>query len=215
MSFLNKLKQEAPAQDEHETPTNESRPAMKVVKDEGEAQVGVTEQLESIYADIDYMNQAFPDHDIRSLTDYAKDLETKNREGIKKAVESGDVQDHGIIPGEVFANLASLTQEQADHANVGIVEVDDKGVIKLYNDYEAELASLEKNSVFGRNFFTQVAPCTNNRLFLGAFKQGVQSNAIDKNFNYTFTYKMKPTPVVIQIYREPESKRNYIFVLKR
>ncbi|MBC7538241.1 MAG: PAS domain-containing protein [Bacteriovorax sp.] len=176
----------------------------------------VTAQLESLYADIEYLTKVFPDHNIRSLTDYARSLETQGHEQKQKAIASGDVQDHGLIPGFVFAQLSTLNQELADSTStVGIVEVDDSGIIKTYNQYEADLAGVEKKGVFGRNFFTEVAPCTNNRLFLGAFKEGVQTNSIDKKFNYTFTYKMKPTPVVIQIYRDTASKRNFIFVQKR
>ncbi|MBC7690301.1 MAG: PAS domain-containing protein [Methylotenera sp.] len=176
----------------------------------------VTAQLESLYADVEYLTRSFPDHSIRSLTDYARSLEAQSLEQKQKAIASGAVEDHGLIPGAVFAQLGTLSQELADSAStVGIVEVDDSGVIKTYNQYEAELAGVEKKAVFGRNFFTDVAPCTNNRLFLGAFKQGVQTNSIDKKFNYTFTYKMKPTPVVIQIYRDTGSKRNFIFVQKR
>lgn len=176
----------------------------------------VTAQLESLYSDVEYLTKAFPDHNIRSLTDYAKNLESQVKQQLQKAVQSGAIEDHGLIPGEIFAMLSGLDQAMCDSAtNIGIVEVDDSGIIKLYNDYEANLAGVDKKSVFGRNFFTEVAPCTNNRLFLGAFKQGVQTNTMDKKFNYTFTYKMKPTPVVIQIYRDSSSKRNFIFVQKR
>lgn len=215
MSFLSKLQNNDTV--ESTTEVKQAQPSsMKVVdEDFQEDGAGVTEQLESLYSDIEYMNSKFPNHTIRSLADYAKDLEAKASESRKQAASSGNVQDHGIIPGHIFAILDSLDQATADSADVGIVEVDDKGVIKLYNNYEAELAGVEKTQVFGKNFFTEVAPCTNNRLFLGAFKQGVESNAIDKKFNYTFTYKMKPTPVIIQIYRESQSNRNFIFVLKR
>ena len=53
----------------------------------------------------------------------------------------------------------------------------------------------------GRNFFTQVAPCTNNRLMFGKFKDGVSKGELDSEFNYTITYKMKPTNVQIRLYR--------------
>jgi photoactive yellow protein len=66
----------------------------------------------------------------------------------------------------------------------------------------------------GKNFFTQVAPCTNNRLFFGRFKDGVSAGELDTEFNYTFTYKMKPTNVVIRLLRDGSST-NWVFVAKR
>ncbi|MBC7419895.1 MAG: photoactive yellow protein [Bdellovibrio sp.] len=121
-----------------------------------------------------------------------------------------------MIPGNVFANISGLSQEAADATTeVGIVEVDDTGAIKIYNKYESDLAGVALSNAVGKNFFIQVAPCTNNRLFMGTFKTGVQLGNMDKKFNYTFTYKMKPTPVTIHLYRDTQSARNFIFVKRR
>ncbi|MCH2534500.1 MAG: hypothetical protein MK008_08675 [Bdellovibrionales bacterium] len=172
----------------------------------------LSQQLDDLYKDIEYLTDHFPNHNIRSLTDFAKSLQGK-----MSNMKAGDVEakDHGIIPGQVIAKISSLTQEEANQHDVGIVEVDDTGKILLYNKYEQELAGIGLENAKDKNFFTQVAPCTNNRLFMGTFKSGVQSGALDKSFNYTFTYKIKPTPVTIHLYKDAETQRNFIFVKKR
>jgi photoactive yellow protein len=116
---------------------------------------------------------------------------------------------------ETINNIAYLTREAADSKDFGIVKVDDTGIIQLYNKYESELAGVPVANAEGRNFFTQVAICTNNRLFYGKFKDGVLKKQLDATFYYVFTYKMKPTNVVIKLYRDPNTQTNWIFIKKR
>jgi photoactive yellow protein len=47
---------------------------------------------------------------------------------------------------------------------------------------------------------------------LGKFKDGVAKGALDTEFNYTFTYKMKPTNVAIRLYRHAATGTNWVFV---
>ncbi len=120
-----------------------------------------------------------------------------------------------FVSPETLANLSNLSQTQCDALPHGAVKVDTNGNILLYNDYEANMAGLDKTSVLGRNFFTEVAPCTNNRLFFGKFKTGVSEGHLQLKMPYTFTYKMRPTNVLIHMLVDKDSGTNWIFVLKR
>jgi photoactive yellow protein len=120
-----------------------------------------------------------------------------------------------FVPDTVLQQLSNLTRSQADGADFGIVKVDSTGVIELYNLYESELAGILPKDAEGKNFFTQVAPCTNNRLFFGRFKDGMASGNLNISLPYTFTYKMRPTNVQIHLYLDPASKTNWVFVKKR
>jgi photoactive yellow protein len=115
----------------------------------------------------------------------------------------------------ILYNLGYLSRDQADAADFGVIKVDDTGLIQLYNRYESELAGVPISTAEGKNFFTQVAICTNNRLFYGRFKDGVAKGHLDVSFNYVFTYKMKPTNVIIQLYRDQPTSTNWIFVKKK
>ena len=117
-----------------------------------------------------------------------------------------------FVPQAVIDSIAQLTRTQADAQAFGVVQVSDEGVVKLYNRWESELAGVAVAAAEGRNFFTQVAPCTNNRLVFGRFKDGVQKGQLDAEFNYTFTYKMKPTNVALRLFRHAPSATNWVFV---
>ena len=117
-----------------------------------------------------------------------------------------------FVPQTVIDSLAQLTRTQADAQAFGVVQVTDEGVVKLYNRWESELAGVAVSAAEGRNFFSQVAPCTNNRLVFGRFKDGVQKGQLDAEFNYTFTYKMKPTNVALRLFRHAPSATNWVFV---
>jgi len=120
-----------------------------------------------------------------------------------------------FVPDSVLQKLAALHRTEADTLDFGVVKVDDAGVIHLFNKYESELAGIAPNDAIGKNYFTQLAPCTNNRLFFGRFKDGVAANSLNVALPYTFTYKMRPTNVQIHLYRDGATKTNWIFVKKR
>ena len=117
-----------------------------------------------------------------------------------------------FVPAEFIAQVPSIDRANADAQPFGIVQVDDHGAIKLYNRFESEMAGVAVSAAEGRNFFTQVAPCTNNRLMFGKFKDGVAKGELDTEFNYTFTYKMKPTNVQTRMYRHAPSATNWVLV---
>ena len=113
--------------------------------------------------------------------------------------------------GEV---LRTCSEDTLDEAPFGIVQVDDNGIVQFYNRYESELAGVAPEDAMGRNFFTQLAPCSSNRLFHGRFKKGVRKGALDERFTYTFTYKMSPTLVQVRMYRDQEGQ-NWVMIRKR
>jgi photoactive yellow protein len=113
--------------------------------------------------------------------------------------------------GEV---LRTCSEDTLDEAPFGIVQVDDNGIVQFYNRYESELAGVAPEDAMGRNFFTQLAPCSSNRLFHGRFKKGVRKGALDERFTYTFTYKMSPTLVQVRMYRDQEGQ-NWVMIRKQ
>ncbi|MGZ8379140.1 MAG: PAS domain-containing protein [Gemmatirosa sp.] len=118
-----------------------------------------------------------------------------------------------FVPPTFLARIPQgVTRELADLQDFGVVQLADDGTVQLYNRWESALAGVDPTAAQGRNFFTQVAPCTNNRLVAGKFRDGVARGALDTEFSYTFTYKMKPTNVALRLYRDPQSATNWLFV---
>ena len=104
------------------------------------------------------------------------------------------------------ANIGEILREAStaalQDAPFGIIRLDDAGEVQFYNRYESELSGVDPAEARGQNFFTQLAPCSNNRIFLGRFREGVEQDDLDERFTYTFTYKMRPTLVEVRLYRD-------------
>ncbi len=112
---------------------------------------------------------------------------------------------------DVGERLMNTSDEQLDNAPFGIIRLDDDGTVQFFNRYESALSGVSPAEAEGRNFFTQVAPCTNNWLFRGRFRKGVRRDDLDETFTYTYTYEMTPTLVEVHLYRDA-SKDNWIMV---
>ena len=121
-----------------------------------------------------------------------------------------------FVPEAVLARLDSLSRADADALPFGAIRVDDAGIIQLYNRFESELVGIPPARAEGLNFFTRIAPCTNNRLFFGRFQAGLAAEALDLIFPYTFTYKMRATNVVVHLYRTSSATpTNWLFIQRR
>lgn len=120
-----------------------------------------------------------------------------------------------FIDETIVTKLTHLTRDDVDTLDYGAVKVDNEGKILLYNRYESELAGVAPSSAEGKNFFKEIAPCTNNKLFYGKFQKGVDAGELNLAFNYTFTYKMKPTNVSVQMVKSDGEDGNWIFVKKK
>ena len=120
-----------------------------------------------------------------------------------------------FVTPDIVNKLANLSGIDANDAPFGIVKVDNAGKILMYNRYESEMAGVLPETAEGKSFFTEIAPCTNNKLFYGKFKTGIELGELDVQFNYTFTYKMKPTNVAIHMLHDKKSLSNWVFVVKK
>jgi photoactive yellow protein len=110
--------------------------------------------------------------------------------------------------------LPDADADTLNSVDFGVIRVDDDGTVEFFNRYESELSGVDPDDAVGKNFFNELAPCSNNRLFRGRFKNGVRSGEMDERFTYTYTYKMRPTLVEVRLYRDQQGQ-NWIFVQKR
>jgi photoactive yellow protein len=117
-----------------------------------------------------------------------------------------------FVAPDLLAQLPKLKPRELNALPFGCVQVDDSGVVMQYNLWEAEFAGVEQAKAIGVNFFRELAPCTNNRLVYGKFKDGIASGELDATVSYAFTYKMRPTLVDVHLYREPNTQTNWVLV---
>ena len=81
----------------------------------------------------------------------------------------------------------------------GIIVVDEEGRVLYYNAREEEIADRRRENVLGRNFFSQVAPCTQVREFYGRFKETMERAGLVADFHFHFPFPGRPRDVEITL----------------
>jgi photoactive yellow protein len=109
--------------------------------------------------------------------------------------------------------LLSLTQEEVDKLPFGLIALDPGGTIVRYNEVESSLSGLDPQRVLGRNFFEEIAPCTNVREFAGLYRDMVRAGKLRSwEFNFTFRFPSGERRVHIRLAYFPEQSRGLILV---
>ena len=85
-------------------------------------------------------------------------------------------------------DLTQLSAAEFDAMPFGMIRLNRQGVIKAYNQWEAALARRSVHEVIGKNFFTDVAPCTNVAEFRGKLEELFQSPTKTHIFDYNFAF---------------------------
>lgn len=108
--------------------------------------------------------------------------------------------------------LANMSDKDLDSLNFGAIQVDANGTILQYNAAEGDITGRDPKEMVGKNFFRDVAPCTDSPEFKGKFDEGVKSGNLDAIFEYTFDYQMTPTKVKVQMKKAMTGDSYWIFV---
>jgi photoactive yellow protein len=69
--------------------------------------------------------------------------------------------------------IDEMSAQELDALPFGAIRLDRDGTILSYNMTESKLTGRDPKRVVGRNFFRDVAPCTNVQSFAGRFREGV------------------------------------------
>lgn len=99
---------------------------------------------------------------------------------------------------DIDNRLAKMSSSQIDQLAFGAIQLEANGTIVQYNEAEGAITGRSPAKVIGRNFFTDVAPCTNTPKFKGAFDKVVKDRS-NVMLEYTFDYQMAPTKVKVHM----------------
>jgi photoactive yellow protein len=108
--------------------------------------------------------------------------------------------------------IESYTGEELDQLPFGAIKLDHDGLILKYNQYESRLSGRSPEEVIGKNFFTEIAPCTNIQEFAGRFKDGVSKGQLNATFKYRFTFPKNPVDVEITMFSGSHDNTGWILV---
>jgi photoactive yellow protein len=101
---------------------------------------------------------------------------------------------------EQLESIASMSDAELDALPVGTIRLDREGRILSYNLAEAAQSGLKPEQVIGKNFFAEIAPCSNVRAFAGKFSQGVAEGRLHVVFPFRFDFKRGPRDVTVTVY---------------
>jgi len=110
---------------------------------------------------------------------------------------------------DLLAHLERASVSDFDEAPFGIVQMFPDGVVSGYNTFESRLSGLSPGTVKGRNFFVDVAPCTNNYMVAQKFED---SPELDETVDYVFTFRMRPMRVQLRLMKSAAAGHQYLLV---
>jgi photoactive yellow protein len=108
--------------------------------------------------------------------------------------------------------LEVATAEDIDALPFGVVGMTTDGTVERYNVAEGHLSGLTPARVLGRNFFTSVAPCTNNFMVAHRFEAEPELDAV---IDYVFTFRIAPLKVRLRLLKRSGGLLMYLVVEKR
>lgn len=104
-----------------------------------------------------------------------------------------------VEPEKLISEIGYMGREAIDELPFGAIQLDRAGVIRVYNRFEEHFAKRTREEVVGRNFFTEVAPCTKVKTFYGAFEEGVSRRDLNEVFDFRFDFPTGPRSVRIRM----------------
>ena len=108
-----------------------------------------------------------------------------------------------------LAHFKAMSTQALDELEFGVVRMRVDGEVVAYNLWESMMAGLSRDRVMGRNFFSDVAPCTNNYMVAERFGNEPE---LDATLDYVFTLRMKPTAVKLRLLRSATADHMYLLV---
>jgi photoactive yellow protein len=108
-----------------------------------------------------------------------------------------------VYPFEI-ESVADMTTEMIDALPYGFIRLDTDMRVIAYSQVESQLAQRPRESVMGRHFFEEVAPCTNVRELAGWLSETVRAGRPDtKRLNFIFDFPHGRQLVTISLVHDP------------
>ena len=113
---------------------------------------------------------------------------------------------------DLYKKVHTLSAGQLDELPHGAIQLDKHGNILSYNRFESKMAGVARENALGKNFFLDVAPCTDVAHFHGKFREGVAKKNLHEKFRYHFPFKNNPRNVLITLFYNEEKDDVWVFI---
>ena len=108
-----------------------------------------------------------------------------------------------------------MSAAELDQLPFGMIQLDEHGRILKLNAIESRLAALDARAQIGKQFFTEVAPCTKVQAFYGRFRDGVAHESLDATFAFHFAFRQNPRDVTIRLVYSRRTRSVWVIVADR
>lgn len=120
-----------------------------------------------------------------------------------------------FVDDETLETLESMEAEALRALDVGVVTLDDDGIVRFAAPLESprpDLPGLRRDDATGAHFFDDLVPSARGPLFEGRFREGVRQGAMDARFSYAFaTHDQRfPLHLKIHLHRKPGESVSWI-----
>ena len=112
----------------------------------------------------------------------------------------------------LYQRIDAMRVDELDTLPNGAIQLAPDGTILQFNAYESELSGITRSEAIGKNFFKDVAPCTDVQEFYGRFREGAEARKLFVKFRYHFAFKQNPRNVVVTLFYSDSSKSVWVFV---
>ncbi len=127
---------------------------------------------------------------------------------------SSDAQPLAQAPttSALLESADEMTPDELDALPYGMIQLDANGRILKYNAVESRLASLPQAQAIGKQFFTEIAPCTKVQTFYGRFREGVVRESLDTTFQFHFAFKQAPRDVTVRLFYSRRTRSVWVMI---
>ena len=108
--------------------------------------------------------------------------------------------------------LDLMSPIEFDSLSFGIIRLDLEGRVLAYNRAESLYSGMRQQHVIGRDWFRDLAPCTNTAKFYGKFKEGLAKGTVDSQFDYVFTRFSEP---IVRVHMLKAPGEDFWFLINR
>lgn len=117
-----------------------------------------------------------------------------------------------ISAAGLFSEIGASPPGDYDHLPFGAIALTPDGHVVIFNAAEASFSGLRASEVIGRDYFRDVAPCTQVHEFAGVIERAAPESLIDRRFIFTFRSDDGWRHAKIRIVRNPDvSPLTFIF----
>lgn len=109
-------------------------------------------------------------------------------------------------------DVETLSHADLDRLPLGVMLLQRDGTILRYNATESRFSGLLEAEVLGRNFFTEVAPCTSFSELRSGFETGLDAGGLNAVLYHTFRFPNRDMRVLVQMRAAREPGCGWLFV---